>query len=101
MSDTTIAPFLSPIPPLRVTTPPEDSDATQAARDFEAMFLAQSFEQSFKTLPDTAFGGGHAGETWRHFLARAIADEVAQGGGTGIAQWLAPQIAADAEGAKE
>lgn len=90
-----LIPFHSPVStvaraPVHVSTKDE---AMTAAREFEAMFLTQSFEQSFKTLPQSAFGGGHAGETWRHFLAKAIADEVSAGGGTGIADWLAPQIA--------
>ena len=94
MTDLSMSARVSAQVPARV--PPQAPTRTQqaetTARDFEAMFLTQSFEQSFKTLPATAFGGGEAGETWRHFLARAIADQVADQGSTGIAQGLAPTI---------
>lgn len=80
------------IPPVGPPQAVPCQDATRTAQEFEAVFLTQSFEQAFRTLPDTAFGGGQAGESWRHFLARAIADEVAAGGTTGIAAGLAPLI---------
>ena len=77
-------------PPPPAPAPQPSARAMATAREFEAVFLAQSFDTAFKTLPASSFGGGEAAETWRHFLARAIADELAQSGRTGIAQALAP-----------
>jgi hypothetical protein len=44
-------------------------------------------------------GGGHGEEMWRSFLARAIAEEIAEGGRTGIAQSVETAIAGYGRGA--
>ncbi|SDF34522.1 rod-binding protein [Limimaricola pyoseonensis] len=56
------------------------------AREFEAMFLAQTVDEMLKSVDLGGIGGGHATEQWRSFLARAFADEMAAQGTTGIAQ---------------
>ncbi len=63
----------------------EDSAADKAARDFEAVFLTQVVEEMMRTVDLGQFGGGTAEETWRGFLARAYAEQIANGEGTGIA----------------
>jgi peptidoglycan hydrolase FlgJ len=62
-------------------------DAAQtAAREFEAVFLTNVMEEMLKSVDIGEFGGGNAEETWRGFLARAYADQMAGQGVTGIAQ---------------
>ena len=71
------------------------SDQTkQVARDFEATFLSQVMDEMLKTVNLGALDGGFAEETWRSFLARAYADEMADQGTTGIAQSVERSIAA-------
>lgn len=70
-------------------------DAAQsAAREFEAVFLGQAVEDMLKSVDIGEFGGGHAEETWRSFLAKAVADEMARKGTTGVAQSVEATIAA-------
>ena len=76
------------------TAPAEGAAAHAAAREFEAMFLAQAVEEMLRSVDIGAMGGGHAEETWRSFLARAYADELAARGTTGIAQSVEAAMAA-------
>ncbi len=57
------------------------SDEARVAKDFEAMLLSQAVNQMLETVDIGSMGGGFAEETWRSFLARAIAEEIS---GTGI-----------------
>lgn len=68
--------------------------AEKAAREFEAVFLTQAVEEMLKSVKLGNLSGGHAEETWRSFLARAYADELANRGTTGIAQSVETTIAA-------
>lgn len=70
-----------------------DKGAT-AARDFESVFLTQMVDQMMKTVKLGGMDGGHAEEMWRGFLARAIADQIAATGSTGIAQSVERAISA-------
>ncbi|WP_212522764.1 rod-binding protein [Actibacterium sp. MT2.3-13A] len=70
-------------------------DAAQsAAREFEALFLTQAVEEMMRSVDTGSFGGGQAEETWRSFLARAVADEIAAQGRTGLAQSVQSAIGA-------
>jgi len=71
----------------------EPGAAQNAAREFEALFLTQAVEEMMRSVDVGDFGGGHAEETWRSFLARAIADEIAAQGRTGVAQSVQSVIA--------
>lgn len=71
-----------------------DEEARRVAREFEATFLSQVMEEMLKTVPTGSLGGGFAEETWRSFLARAYAEEMADRGTTGIAQSVERSIAA-------
>ena len=68
--------------------------AKSVAREFEATFLAQVMDEMLKTVSVGSLGGGFAEETWRSFLARAYADELAAQGTTGIAQSVERSISA-------
>lgn len=74
--------------------------ARNAAREFEAVFLTQMVDDMLKLVEIGDFGGGHAEETWRGFLARAYADELAEQNSTGIARSVSTTIAAYESGAK-
>lgn len=65
-----------------------------AAQEFEAVFLTQAIDEMLKTVDIGAMGGGHAEETWRSFLAKSIADEIAQSGVTNISGGVSSAISA-------
>ena len=93
-------------PPAPRVTPPtsiastrsDATDAARAAQEFEVVFLAQAVEEMMRGTSAGAFGGGHAEEMWRSFLARSYAEEIAAQGGTGIAQSIKAGIAAYGHG---
>ena len=66
----------------------------RAAREFESVFLTNAVEEMLKSVEIGEFGGGHAEETWRGFLARAYADQIAGQGLTGISQQVMGTIQA-------
>lgn len=80
------------IQPARPPLPQPDADPARrkavqdAARAFESVFLTQAVDEMLKTAEIGRFGGGQAEEMWRSFLARAMADKIAEGGTTGIAR---------------
>ncbi|WP_206615102.1 hypothetical protein [Mesobaculum littorinae] len=78
--------------PATAARPAAGADAV--ARDFESVFLTQAVEEMMKSVDLGEFAGGQAAETWRSFLARAVADEIAGQGRTGIAQSVQSKIAA-------
>ena len=65
---------------------PDSKDKTwKAAKDFEAMFLAQSMQTMFSGVSTSGLGGGgFAEETWRGFLIQEYAQK-ASGAPGGIA----------------
>jgi len=95
MSDLVPSPALT-----RPVAPPIASvggaqDARRVAEDFEATFLAQMLQPMFAGLQtDGPFGGGHAEATWRGFLVDAMARQVAQGGGIGLADHVQRELLA-------
>lgn len=75
-------------------------EALKAAKEFEAVFLTQTIDEMLKEVDIGSFGGGHAEETWRSFLAKAYADQLAGQGTTGIAKSVLGTIAAYEKGSK-
>ena len=73
---------------------PNRSDAARAAHEFEVGFLSQAVEEMMRGTTAGEFGGGHAEETWRSFLARAFAEQIAAHGSIGIARSIEGGIAA-------
>lgn len=95
MSDLAPAPAL--IRPVLPTLPGAGShdDIRRVAEDFEATFLAQMLQPMFAGLQtDGPFGGGHAEATWRGFLVDAMARQVSQGGGIGLADQVQRELLA-------
>ncbi len=85
------APAALPPPPPRPVAKAGDAatDKTAATyRQFEAMALANMLQAA---IPSSAgfFGKGVAGETWKSMLIDQIANQMAKGGGVGIAEQLA------------
>ena len=80
------------------STRSEASDEARAAYEFEVVFLSQAVEEMMRGTTAGEFGGGHGEETWRSFLARAFAEEIAGHGGTGIARSIEAGIAAYGKG---
>ncbi|MFT6533388.1 MAG: Rod binding domain-containing protein [Limimaricola cinnabarinus] len=78
-----------------------DPETMATARKFEEMFLAQTVDEMLKSVDTGSFGGGHAEETWRSFLARAFAEQISDQGSTGIAQSVARAIGAYGDGGTE
>ncbi len=74
------------------------ADAEKVAREFEAAFLAQSVDQMLKTANSETFGGGHAEEMWRSFLANAVANQIADTASTGISAQIRAAIDAYGKG---
>lgn len=68
------------------TTRSQATDAARAAFEFEVVFLSQAVEEMMRGTTAGEFGGGHGEDSWRSFLARAFAEEIAGHGGTGIAR---------------
>jgi Rod binding domain-containing protein len=61
----------------------------EAARDFEAFYLARALEPMFEGLSSEApFGGGMAEDMWRSLLIDEYGKAIAKAGGIGIADAL-------------
>jgi Rod binding domain-containing protein len=67
---------------------------TQTARDFEAMFLTVMIDDMLKHGQIEIFGGGHAEEVWRSFMAQAYADQIVKGEGIGVARSMEASLRA-------
>ncbi|MFZ5789687.1 MAG: rod-binding protein [Pseudomonadota bacterium] len=80
----------------RAPVPTATGDATKArkaAEDFEAFFLAQTFEQMFEGVePDAMFGGGEGERVFRSLMFQEYGRQVAKSGGIGIADMVQREI---------
>jgi Rod binding domain-containing protein len=93
MSDIVPSPGLTrPVmPSLPMVGPGED--VRRVAEDFEAAFLARMLQPMFEGLStDGPFGGGNAEATWRGFLVDAMARQVSQSGGIGLADHVQREL---------
>lgn len=74
-------------------------DAEQAKLDtfrkFEAASLSTFVQEMLPQKADAVFGEGTAGDVWKSMLAEQIANQMAAGGGIGIAAQLAKSNGAD------
>jgi peptidoglycan hydrolase FlgJ len=80
---------LSPAAGASLATPPSASDGSsvqQAAKNFEAFFLSQTFQSMFSDVgTDSLFGGGDGEKIYRSMLLQQYSEEAAKRGGIGIA----------------
>lgn len=68
-------------------------DAT--ARDFEAVFISQMFEQMFADVKTDGLGGGGSGERiFRSMMVQEIGRQMADQGGMGLADTVKRELIA-------
>jgi len=73
-------------PPRVPATSMSPDELREAARDFEAFYLARALEPMFEGLSSEApFGGGMAEDMWRSLLIDEYGKAIAKAGGIGIA----------------
>lgn len=72
----------------------EDRGPAEAAKAFEAVFLSQFVDGMLKSTSASAFGGQQQAEMWRSFMAEALAEELVEQGGLGLASNVEQQITA-------
>jgi flagellar protein FlgJ len=71
----------------------KDIDAT--ARDFEAVFISQMFEQMFADVKTDGLGGGGSGERiFRSMMVQEIGRQMANQGGMGLADTVKRELIA-------
>lgn len=82
---------------LSASAPPSPAvaDADAAARDFEAVFIAQMFEQMFADLPtDGPMGGGTGERIFRSLMIQEVGRQMANQGGMGLAPTVRRELLA-------
>lgn len=65
-----------------------DSGHAEAYKKFEAFMLQSFIQNMFTTDTPSVFGKGQAGEYWKSMMAEAMAGELADHGGIGVAKML-------------
>lgn len=78
----------------------QKKEVPETYRKFEAMVL-QNFIKSMLPESDQIYGKGASGEIWKGMMAEKIAEEVAKGGGIGIAESLMENGSTKAKDLKE
>lgn len=68
--------------------PPQSAQAKTAYTKFEAFMLQSFVESMFSTDTSSVFGKGIAGDYWKSMMSEAIANQMADAGGIGIAKTL-------------
>lgn len=63
----------------------------KAYKKFEATMLQNFVEKMFTSDTSNVFGKGEAGHIWRSMMSEAVANEMAEAGGIGIAKMLKTQ----------
>lgn len=78
------------VSPLAQTTPDTQSNARlrEAAEQLEARFLAETLKAAGLGEQANSFGGGPGEAHFASFLREAQAEEMARGGGIGLAEHL-------------
>ncbi|MDZ4869511.1 MAG: rod-binding protein [Alphaproteobacteria bacterium] len=67
----------------------------ETARDFEAVFISQMFEQMFADVKTDGLGGGGSGERiFRSMMVQEIGRQMADQGGMGLADTVKRELIA-------
>lgn len=67
--------------------------AAEAAKDFEAVFIAEMLKPMFETIEvDDTFGGGHGEEVFRGLMVQEYGKMLSQKGGIGLATHIQAQL---------
>ena len=76
-----------------------DAKLTQAAQDFEAMFITEMMKPMFEDIkPDAMFGGGKGEEIFQGFMLEEYGKMMAQTGQIGIADAVKAEMMRMQEG---
>jgi Rod binding domain-containing protein len=82
-----------PMPARPEQTSAAPDEVTRAAREFEAMFLAEMMAPMFQGLDTEGLGGGGLGEQiFRPMLVERYAQAIAQAGGVGLADSIVREL---------
>lgn len=77
----------------------EDAKLKEACKGFEAMFLNMMYREMRNTVPkNELFGNSNADDILRDMLDTQMVDNIADGGGVGLADMLYKQLKFDAKG---
>jgi peptidoglycan hydrolase FlgJ len=69
------------------------ANAKAAAKDFEAMFMAQMLQPMWEGVgDDNVFGGGHGEEMMRGFLTQEYGKAMAKGSNSGLSDAIQSEI---------
>lgn len=71
----------------------EDQQAKKAAKDFEALLLKQMFDSMWSTVPKDSLLGGRDDATYRDMYNDALAKNIAENQGLGIAESIYKDMA--------
>lgn len=73
--------------------PKSTAEASETARDFEAVFLGQMAKMMLESVEmGSEFSGGHGEEMFRGVLAEQLGTEMAERGGIGLAPMVLDHI---------
>ena len=75
--------------------------AMAAARDFEAVYLADAFKLMMQGVSADPLSGGSGAESWRELLVDEYAKDMVRRGGIGLAGPIADQLIRIQEAATE
>jgi flagellar protein FlgJ len=81
-------------PALATATPEQRAKVRGTAQKFEASFLSIMTQQMMQGVggSDSTFGGGQGEDMFKSFMADAIAKQVSQKGGIGMADTVAREM---------
>lgn len=91
MSTITSTGAAAPLPSSPSTPTRKEKDV---AEKFSAVFLTEMVDQMMKTVKLGPLDGGQGEETWRYFLARSMADQIAKTGNFGLTQSVERMLSA-------
>jgi flagellar protein FlgJ len=87
------------LPPTGITAPPtrpaptsDRARALAAARDFEAVFLADALKTMMQDIHTDPLESGTGSESWRELLADEYAKALVRRGGIGLAEPIADEL---------
>jgi Rod binding domain-containing protein len=79
--------------PLNKAPTVEKEAVDKAAKDFEAVFIAQMLQPMFATVGvDEMFGGGSGEEMWRGMMVEQVGKDIASNGGLGLGDTIRAQM---------
>lgn len=71
---------------------PAATPTTQAAQEFESVFIASFLGEMLEQARPKTLGGGSGEQMFGSLMAQEIAKEIARSGGLGIAQSVTAQL---------